>query len=71
MKRGYKRLLIFELIIYFILTINSFFWNLLGSYITVIFLFISIIILKKFFGLERDKHRHTQEIILDIIIFLI
>lgn len=71
MKRGYKRLLIFELIMFFIFIINSFFWNILGSYTTVIFLLVIIIIFEKLFGFERDKHRYTQEIIFDIIIFLL
>ena len=71
MKRGYKRLLIFELIIFIILILNSFIWNILGSYITIIFLIISLIILKRFFGFEKDKHRYAKDIIFDIIIFLL
>lgn len=71
MKRGYKRLLIFELIIFIILILNSFIWNILGSYITMIFLIISLIILKRFFGFEKDKHRYAKDIIFDIIIFLL
>ena len=71
MKRGYKRLLIFELIMFFILVLNSFFWNILGSYSTVIFLLLTIVIFKKLFGIERDKHRYTQDIIFDTIIFLL
>ncbi len=71
MKRGYKRLLIFELIMFFILVLNSFFWNILGSYSTVIFLLVIVVIFKKLFGIERDKHRYTQDIIFDTIIFLL
>lgn len=71
MKRGYKRLLIFELIMFFILILNSFILNILGNYSTIIFLVVTIIIFKKFFGIERDKHRFTQDIIFDIIIFLL
>ena len=71
MKRGYKRLLIFEIIIFFMLLINSFFVNILGNYTTIIFLLLVIFIFKKFFGLEKDKHIYSKDIILDIIIFLL
>lgn len=71
MKRGYKRLLIFETIIFFILALNSFFWNVLGGYTTVFFLILTTIIFKKLFGFERDKHSKTKDIIFEIIIFLL
>ena len=71
MKKGYKKLLIFQLIMFFILIVNSFFHNILGNYSTIIFLILTIIIFKKIYGIERDKHRFTQDIIFDIIIFLL
>ena len=71
MKKGYKKLLIFQLIMIFKLIENSFFHNILGNYSTIIFLILTIIIFKKIYGIERDKHRFTQDIIFDIIIFLL
>lgn len=71
MKRGYKKLLIFQLIMFFILILNSFIHNILGNYSTIIFLVLTTIIFKFIFGIEKDKHRFTKDIIFDIIIFLL
>ena len=71
MKRGYKKLLIFELFIFVILILNSFVWNILSSYKISIFLLGVLLIFKGAFGFERDKHRYTKDLILEIIIFLI
>ena len=71
MKKGYKKLLIFEIIVFIILILNSFIWNILDNYIKIIFLIILIITFKKIFGIEKDKHRYTKDIIFDIIIFLL
>lgn len=71
MKKGYKRLLFFEIIIFLILILNSFVWNILKEYNMVIFLIISIIIFKMFIGIEKDHHRYTKDIIFNIVIFLL
>ena len=71
MKRGYKKLLIFQLIMFFILILNSFIHNILGNYSTIVFLILTIIIFKLFFGIEKDRHRFTKDIIFDLIIFLL
>ena len=71
MKKGYKKLLIFEFIIFIILILNSFVWNILENYTTILFLIISIIIFKKIFGIEKDKHRYIKDIIFEIVIFLL
>lgn len=71
MKKGYKKLLIFEFIIFIILILNSFVWNILENYTTILFLIISIIIFKKIFGIEKDKHRYVKDIIFEIVIFLL
>ena len=68
MKRGYKKLLIFQLIMFFILILNSFVHNILGNYSTIIFLVLTLIIFKFLFGIEKDRHRFTKDIIFDIII---
>ena len=71
MKKGYQRLLIFEIILFIILFINSFVWNILNNYIMVIFLVLGTIIFKHFFGFEKDRHRYIKDIIFDIIILLL
>ncbi len=71
MKRGYKRLAIFELLILIILFINSFVSNILSNYYMIIFLLIIVVSFKLFFGFEKDRHRYTKDILYDLIIFLI
>ena len=71
MKRGYKRLLIFELVIFAFLILNSFVSNILSSYKTSIFMLFILVVFKVLFGFEKDKQRYTKDIVLDVIIFLI
>ena len=71
MKRGYKKLLIFEIIVFAILLINSFVSNILGTYRTVAFLLITIGLFKVFFGFERDRHRYIKDVMIEIFIFLL
>ena len=70
MKRGHKRLLLFEIVIFVILILNSFVWNILSSYTTSVFLFIILISFKFLFGFERDKHRYLKDLIMETLIFL-
>ena len=70
MKKGYIRLLIFEIFVFLILILNSFAENILSGYKMVIFLLILLGIFKMFFGFERDKHRYIKDIILETIIYL-
>lgn len=71
MKRGYKKLLVFELIIFIILILNSFVWNILSSYKISIFLLAILLIFKGVFGFEKDKHRYTKDLIMEVVIFII
>lgn len=71
MKKGYKRLLFFDIILFLIFILNSFVWNILNEYNMLIFLTISIIIFKMLIGVEKDRHRYTKDIIFNIIIFLL
>ena len=70
MKKGYIRLLIFEIFVFLILILNSFAENILSGYKMVIFLLILLGIFKMIFGFERDKHRYIKDIILETIIYL-
>lgn len=71
MKKSYQRLFIFEMILFSFLLLNSFVWNILNNYTTVIFLFSNIIIFKFVLGLEKDRHRYVKDIIFDICIILL
>ena len=70
MKKGYIRLLIFEIFVFLVLILNSFAENILSGYKMIIFLLILLGIFKIFFGFERDKHRYIKDIILETIIYL-
>ena len=70
MKRGYKRLLVFEAVIFVILILNSFVWNILSSYTTGAFLFLVLVAFKFLFGFERDKHRYLKDLLMEVSIFL-
>ena len=71
MKRGYKRLLLFEFIIFVILLINIVFIDFLSNIGLCILLFISLISFRYLFGFEKDRHRYVKDILLDTTIFLI
>ena len=71
MKKGYKKLLFFEIVLFCLLFINSFVWNILSDYFILIFLLMLIVLFKFVFGFEKDRHRFTKDLILEIIIFLI
>ena len=70
MRRGHKKLLIFEIIVFSIFFINSFVSSILGSYKTIVFLLILVGAFKLLFGLEKDRHRYTKDIIFEILIFM-
>ncbi|MBR3230277.1 MAG: signal peptidase I [Bacilli bacterium] len=71
MKKGYKKLITFELIICLIFILNSFVSNILSRYTFILSLIGTFIIFKNLFGIEKDKHRYVKDIILDTVIFLI
>ncbi len=70
MKKGHKRLLFFEILLFIILFLNSFVYDFLSGINISIFLVIVLIIFKYLFGFEKDKHRFIKDVILEIIIFL-
>lgn len=71
MKRGYKKLFIFELIILFIIFLNKILFKLTNEYSYIVFLFFLLFIFKLIFGFEKDRHRYTKNIIIEIIIGLL
>lgn len=70
MKRGYKRLLIFNIFMFIILLLNSFLFDVLSRYKMIIFLIVVMFVFFKLFGFERDKRRYIKDIILEVAIFL-
>lgn len=71
MKRGYKRLLIFEISIMIILFLNSFVSSILSSNLKIVFLILILLIFKFLFGFEKDRHRYTKSVCMEIIIYLL
>ncbi len=71
MKKGYKRLLLFELIIFVILILNSFVSSILNNYFMFLFLLIITLIFKSIFGFEKNRNRYSKDIIFDILISLL
>ena len=71
MKKGYQRLLIFEMFLFAFLFLNSFVWNILDDNVSIILLFVITLIFKFLFGLEKDRHRYIKDIIFDLVIILL
>ncbi len=71
MKRGYKKLLLFEFFVLILVLLNSFLFKFLNQF-TIILFFIGLLFLFKFiFGFEKDKHRYTKNVIIEIFIILL
>jgi len=71
MKRGYKKLLILEIILFFVLILNSFVSSILSRYNLILALIAVLGIFKLFFGFEKDRYRYVRDIIFEIAIFLL
>lgn len=71
MKKSYKRLIIFSLIIIAISLLNSFVFKLFNRWTLFLFTIVLLLITKKVFGYEKDRHRYVKDIVLELIIFLI
>ena len=66
MKKSYKKILIYQTIIFLVFILNSFISNILGGYNFTIFLLLSLIFFKILFGFEKDRHRYTKDIIFNV-----
>lgn len=71
MKKSYKKLIVFEIIIFLVFFLNSFISNILGEYNTPIFLFLLLILFKFAFGFEKDRNVFAKDIMFEIMIFLV
>jgi len=71
MRKSYRNMLVFQLIIIFILILNSFVSSILTGYNMALLLFCLLILFKIFFGFERTGQRYIKDIIVEEIIFLL
>ena len=71
MKKGYKRMLIFQFFLFLVLIFNSFVSSILTRYNMILFLIIALVMFKIFFGFEKDRHRYVKDVIFEVVIFLL
>ena len=70
MKKSYKKLLFFQIILYLIILLNSFISNVLVKYNLVLFLIVIFVLFKYIFGFEKGKHRYIKDIIFELLIII-
>jgi len=71
MKKGYIKILIFQIVLFVILILNSFVSDILSEYKFILFLLGALGIFKLFFGFEKDRNRYTKDIIFEMVIILL
>ena len=71
MKKSYIKIILFVFTFSFILLLNSLKFKMLGQIGLDILLLLSLIVVYFTFGFEKDRHRYSKDIILEIIIVLI
>lgn len=71
MKKGYKRLLIFEIILIILFLLSNFVPSILSNYTKILFIIVLLLIFKFLFGFEKDNHRYTKNVCIEIFIYLL
>ena len=71
MKKSYIKIILFIFTFSFILVLNSLKFKMLGQIGLDIVLLLSLVIVYFTFGFEKDRHRYSKDIVLEIIIILI
>ena len=71
MKKGYVRLLIFELVFIILFLLGGFVSSILSGYIKVGLIVLMLILFKILFGYEKDRHRYWKSICIEISIYLL
>lgn len=71
MKKSYIKIILFIFIFSSVLLLNSLKFKMLGQVELDILLLVSLLIVYLTFGFEKDRHRYSKDIILEIIIILI
>ena len=71
MKKSTLKFVIFYVILFFILFVNSFVSSILNLQRMVLFLVVILILFRLLFGFEKDRHRYTKDIFVNILIILL
>lgn len=71
MKKGYKRLLFFIVLLILVLLVNSFLINIFSPYKMILFLLFLLLIFHLFFVIEKDNHRYLNDVIFEVFIYSI
>lgn len=71
MSNSFKRFSILYFILFGILIINSFVSSILNYYFTILFLIVLLFVFNKVFGFEKDRHRYTKDLFINILIILL
>lgn len=72
MKRNVNyRLEVFQIILMLLLLLNGIFYNFLYRYYMILFLGICLLLFKVLFGFEKDRHRYSKDVIMNILIYLL
>ncbi|MBD9099167.1 hypothetical protein EGP98_06220, partial [bacterium] len=71
MKKSYIKLIVFTLTFILIFLLNSFVFKILNQTFLNLLLIFLLILTYILFGFEKDRHRYTKDVILEVIIILI
>ena len=71
MKKGYVRLLIFEIICIIFFVLSGFVSSILNGYIKVLSVVVLLVLFKFLFGFEKDRHRYIKSVCVELIIYLL
>ena len=71
MKKGYKRLLIFEIILIILFLLSNFVPSILSNYTKILFIIILLLTFKFLFGFEKDKKKKKKNVCIELIIYLL
>ncbi len=71
MKKSYKRLVLFQCVMFAILILNSFISNILSEYNIIIFSVAMLVLFKFLLGFEKDRNRFVKDVIFEVSMFLI
>ena len=71
MKKGYKRLLLFEIIFIMLFILSGFVSSILSGYVKVFSIIGMLVLFKLFFGFEKDRHRYWKSICIELTINLL
>ena len=71
MKKGYIRLLTFDIIFILLFILSGFVSSILSGYIKVLAVIFMLFLFKLFFGFEKDRHRYTKSIFIELVIYFL